>query len=76
MKMVRAWWRWLVFVFGAKWVAFKFWFMSPELRSVYRDLQNGSDPCATGRHSFSWREAGQSCRYCGEPPKGDDYEQN
>jgi DNA repair exonuclease SbcCD ATPase subunit len=25
--------------------------------------------CARGLHSFSWREAGQPCRYCGAPPK-------
>ena len=25
--------------------------------------------CKTGIHGFSWREAGQACCYCGEPPQ-------
>lgn len=38
-----------------------------------RDLPKPAKPvnpdCTRGLHSFSWREAGQPCRYCGEPPK-------
>lgn len=25
--------------------------------------------CAQGMHTFSWRHAGERCRYCGEPAK-------
>jgi hypothetical protein len=41
--------------------------MRPD-RKCCPDCSHKPAQCKDGMHSFSWREAGQPCRYCGEPP--------
>jgi hypothetical protein len=38
-------------------------------KRVFTREDPASDVCKRGLHSFSWRHANQSCRYCGQPPK-------